>query len=193
MSSVSSFMTTHIDKIDKTAVRAIQKGNFSVLEEIYAAFYTPIFGFLFLKSANREVAQDLASEIFLRFFEYVLRGNEIGHVRGFLYRSARNALAMHFRSFGKEMTIDTEELSEIGGGIDEKDVIEERLDIQITLEAIHQSLRELKSEWREVIFFRFVEGYTYAEIAEIRNTSEGAVRVIVSRAVKELKKFLKLE
>jgi len=176
--------------INKRDIRAIQKGNFRVLEKIYTAFYDAIFRFIFLKSRSRETAEDLASETFLNFFEYVLKGNEVGHVRGFLYQSARHTLARYYRTpqyelAGKEGLDDPPQ-----GTKDPREDIEERLDEKISWEILERSLAALKEEWQEVIWLRFVEGYSYSEIASLRETSEGAVRVMVSRAVKELKQII---
>jgi len=56
---------------------------------------------------------------------------------------------------------------------------------------IRNAIAKLKKDKQRVIVMRFIDGFSYSEIAKALNKSEGAVRVIQYRALKELREILK--
>jgi RNA polymerase sigma-70 factor (ECF subfamily) len=55
---------------------------------------------------------------------------------------------------------------------------------------IRDAISKLKGEKQRVILMRFIDGFSYGEIAQALNKSEGAVRVIQHRALNDLRRML---
>jgi RNA polymerase sigma-70 factor (ECF subfamily) len=58
------------------------------------------------------------------------------------------------------------------------------------LERVHIAIKELKSDYQDVIILRFIEDLPLKETAAILKKSEGAIKLAQHRAIKELKKKL---
>ena len=54
---------------------------------------------------------------------------------------------------------------------------------------LERVIASLKSDQREIIVLRYIEGFSIKEISKIVDKSSGNVRVIIHRAIKELQKF----
>ena len=67
---------------------------------------------------------------------------------------------------------------------------QQALDQSADEETIHEAILQLKDEQREVILLRFVEGLDYQEVAEMVGKSVPTVRVILHRALGNLRKIM---
>jgi len=172
-----------IQSIDQELLEKIAQGDRSSLEEIHNTYYAAIRRFIYFRVSNNQIAEDLTSAIFLRFFEYVSRGNAIDHVRGFLFRSAKNELANFYRDRKAIVDIDEVFTDEIALEMD----VDKEIDLQLDAEQALTVIQKLKDEWRDVMLMRFMEELDYEEIANIIGKSQGAIRVIIHRALKELR------
>lgn len=176
-----------IEAIDEQSLKRIAGGDTSIFEHIYSSYYPEIRRFIYFRVSNDQLSEDLTSGIFLRFFEYVTRGNVINHVRGFLFRSAKNEIANYYRD--RKEVVDIEEI--ITDEIAEETNISDILDFQIDMEKAIAAIQKIKSEWRDLILMRFLKDLEYNEIAKITGKSEVSIRVTIHRAVKELREILK--
>ena len=63
----------------------------------------------------------------------------------------------------------------------------EQLNLALELEKVKKVIQLLRPDYQDIILMRFVEELSHEEIAAALNKSEGAVRLIQHRAIKELK------
>jgi RNA polymerase sigma-70 factor (ECF subfamily) len=150
--------------------------------KLYDKFVNQIYRFLFLRTSSKEMAEDLTSQVFLKGWEFYVK-NEIFDPKSFFYQTARNLLTDYFRQKNKN-PISLESLPEIP---DPRISIEEKIINDLELEKIFLALSKLKPEYKEAILLRYVEGFSPKEVAKILEKSEGATRVLISRALKALK------
>lgn len=152
--------------------------------ELYDAYVERIYRFIFFKVNNQAEAQDLASETFLKFWQYVKADKPIKNVNALLYTIARNLVIDHYRSrqrqYDQEVPIDQIEIA------DQRDYLAEHVQ-RSTLEQVAAGMKELKDEYREVIALRFLDELSVGEIAKVVGKSRGAVRVLIHRALKALR------
>jgi len=169
--------------MDKNAQK---KKKFSAF---YDKYVNQIYRFLFLRTSSKEVAEDLTSQVFLKGWEFYLK-NEIFDPKSFFYQTARNLVTDYFRQKQKN-PISLESLPEIP---DPRISVEEKIIYDLELEKIFLALSQLKPEYQEAILLRYVEGLSPKEISKILEKSEGATRVLISRALNALKeKINKIE
>jgi len=152
--------------------------------ELYDAYAERIHRFIFFKINDAVEVQDLTSETFLKFWQYVKAEKPIKNVNALLYTIARNLVIDHYRSrqrqYDQEVPIDQMEIA------DKRDYLAEHVQ-RSTLEQVAAGLKELKDEYREVIVLRFIDELSISEIAGIVGKSKGSVRVLLHRALKALK------
>ena len=158
---------------------------------IYDRYVIQIYRFVFLKLPSRETAEDVTSETFLKFWQYVLKDKEITNVRALLYKMARNLVVDYFRqaepSIPLSVTFSDENTSSnterpFSDGNRQRAMIEAKADLGLLLDKIGR----LKDDFRDVLTLRLVDGLSYGDIAKILDKTPGHVRVIYHRAIKAL-------
>ncbi|MDP1890027.1 MAG: RNA polymerase sigma factor [Gemmatimonadaceae bacterium] len=165
-----------------------------VYGKLYDIYVDQIYRFIYFKVGRKEEAEDLTADVFLKTWQYI---NEMGsevieNLRAFLYQAARNTVIDFYRSKDQKEFL---ALPQENGDeekprveiIDAKQDIVEKIELASDLEEVKKSLQEIRDEYREVIILRFVEEMSVKETAEILRKSEGAVRVLLHRAVAALK------
>ena len=163
----------------------LKKGenNRKDLEEVYNRFYEKIYGFIFLKTQNESKSEDLTCEVFIKFIDYV-KEHDVDNVNALLYRIARNLIIDDVRK-KKEDLIGDDALNTI------TDNTENKLDL-ISNEQLMEVISSLTDDYRDVIVMYYINDMTIREIADVFNKTEGAIRTMLSRAIKALKKELKI-
>lgn len=163
------------------------------LGRMYDIYAIRIFRFVYLKTSSKETAEDLTSEAFLKCWKYIRDEDKENSNGGFLksdkagpfiYRIARNLVIDFYR---KKRFITIEIDQEVKNRIsDKKQDVFRIISLKEDIEEIRKALRQINSDYREVVILRHVEGLNVEEIAEITEKSEGSVRVLLHRAMKAL-------
>jgi len=173
--------------------------------QIYDQYIDKIYRFIFVKVNSQEIAEDLTSEVFLRCWEAFKNQkskisprtkaklgagqetqNSIENPQAFLYQIARNLVVDHYREKGRTRVVSADCVPII----DPNSNLEEKTLIKSDLEAVKAAMFNLKSDYQDVLVWYYLEDLSVPEIAKMTNKSEGAVRVIVHRALKALKNEL---
>jgi RNA polymerase sigma-70 factor (ECF subfamily) len=149
--------------------------------ETYDAHADEIFRFCVMKVSNKEKAQDLTQETFMRFWQAIRTGETIRQDRAFLYTLARNLVIDWYRK-KKETSLDAiqeEGVDFMGEG---------RADVERTAEMneVLAVINDLDEKSRDVILLRYVEGWTPQEIGDLHGESANAVSVRLNRAIKKV-------
>lgn len=165
----------HVDEV----VAAAKRGDAQALGELCEQFHPEIYRYM-LRRAPREEAEDLANEVCLRAVKALPR--QRGFFPAWLYRIAANLLTdtHRRRSVRPEVPL---EPGVVSHGSDSGSFTR-RVDLKIDLE---QAMSALNEEQRDVLYLRFVEGYSCGEIGEILGKSADAVRAQQMRAIRALR------
>lgn len=147
---------------------------------LYERYLPRIYGYCLRRTENREEAEDLSSQVFIRVMQGVHTYNG-GMVSAWLFRIAHNVVVNHYRSKRKTISIEHVDLpSEIRVGND----LEAEEDQRILAELIHK----LPEDKRNLLALILDGGLTSDEVGEVLGKSAGAVRVEFHRIVKTLRK-----
>ncbi len=171
---------------EKILLNEIKKGNGGAFAKLYDEYNHKIYRFIYFKVNNRETAQDLASQTFIKFLEYVRGGKTIDHTQAFLYKIARNLIIDNFRQSLHTARIDEKFLENIPS----EENLDERVSEKIIVEHIEEKLKQLQEPYREILILRFIEDLPHKEIASIVGLKENTVRVMSMRGIEMLKKEL---
>ncbi|HTB48696.1 MAG TPA: RNA polymerase sigma factor [Verrucomicrobiae bacterium] len=153
-------------------------------EDAYKSHAQPIYRFLFWRTKDTQLSEDLTSSTFEKAWvaRKSFRG---GSEQAWLYRIARNVLIDHWRKKKELFVEDTDSLQE-----DIQPSAGELLDKELQLQDLRKALDTLPDAMRSVIKLRFVEGMSCKQVAKNLSLSESNVRVMQYRALKKLKEYL---
>ena len=153
--------------------------------DIYDRYASDLYRFCLLKVSRREVAEDLTQEVFMKYWQQVRQGTEIGNDRALLYTIARNLVIDWYRK-KKEQSLDSMAEQGIEFGTDDHKTITEHVAVREVLAVIGQ----LDEPSREAMTLRFVDGLSPADIAEITGETANTISVRLNRAVKKVQELM---
>jgi len=157
-----------------------------IFSKIYDRYIDKIYRFIFLKVNSQEIAQDLTSETFLRGWESFKNGNKIENPQAFLYKIARNLVTDHYREKGRAQVVSAEYVPIV----DPRQNLEEKSLLNSDIDNVKMALASLPEEYQDVIIWHYLDDLSIPEIAKMLDKSEGAVRVMLHRALKVLRNGL---
>ena len=169
---------------EKKHIKQAKRGNKEAFGLLYDHYLPKIYRFIFLKTSNRAEAEDLAHEVFLNAWQSMYRYKDEGFpFSSWLYQIAKNAVIDFYRTSKKNIQLEAvnEEFVKIDA------TYAENLETAMVLEKLQKNIRVLKPDYQDVLIMRFIEDMSHEEIAAILHKSEGAIRLIQHRALKELK------
>lgn len=167
---------------ERELISACQAGETERFAELYDLYADRIFRFIFHKTMQRDLAEDLTSDTFVRAIEKIHQFNsEKAQFSTWIYTIARNLITDHWRSYREHKDIeDVWDLASLDDIVDSahKHLIGEKL---------HVALRNISPSNREILMMRFWQDLSFAQIAELTGKSEGAVKMTAGRALKKLR------
>lgn len=143
-----------------------------------------IFRHCYYRCFDREKAQELMQECFMRTWERLAAGDEIHNLRAFLYRVATNLVI----DSSRRKTSDSLEVLVETQGFEAPDPATGRIEQAAEASLIVSMLDRLDPKYREAVTLRYVDGLTPREIAEIIGESENVVSVRIHRGLALLRK-----
>jgi len=149
------------------------------LEEVFSRFVDPVYRFLYSHVGNREDAEDLTSEVFLKAARQLDSERPEASIAKWLFTVARTVLADHWRRYYR------------GGGhvpLDDTYLGTARQDPAPRMSAARASLLDelldsLPERYRMVLELRFLRGYSIQETARELDTTPENAKVIQHRAL----------
>ncbi|MDO8584931.1 MAG: RNA polymerase sigma factor [bacterium] len=160
------------------------RGAYSALYDHYIA---QIYRFVYLKTGSKAEAEDLTHDVFLSAWQNIGTYRHRGHpFSSWLYQIARNKVIDHYRT--RKFTSPIDETTE--GIADLAMQTEHAADQTMELDRVQLAMRELSDDHQNILILRFVDDLTPGEIAEALGKTEGAVRLIQHRAIKNLRAIL---
>lgn len=159
-------------------------------EKIYDQYINKIYRFIFLKVGSKEISEDLTTQVFIKgwkkFKEY---SKEIKNPGAYLYQIAKTEIVDYYRKESKFKNISFEINQEIFNQIIDfnSSKIEEDLTLKREIELLKTALDQLRDDYQNLIIWRYLDELSPKEIAEIIEKPEGTTRVMLFRALGELR------
>jgi RNA polymerase sigma-70 factor (ECF subfamily) len=181
---------------DQEVVTLARQGIETAYRELVRRYERPVFSLIFRMVRNRELAEDLSQETFIKVLNALDSYRPEYKFSSWVFKIANNAAIDHLR----RRELDT--LSLEGSPHAETPQMVEATALQIgergetQLEEvenkelggeIERAIAKLRPEYRTCILLRHVEGRAYEEIAEILNLPLGTVKTYIHRARNELR------
>jgi RNA polymerase sigma-70 factor (ECF subfamily) len=173
-------------------VERAQGGEAEAFGLIYDRYVDTVFRFVYFRVGNRQLAEDLTADTFLRALKrissFTWQGRDLG---AWLVTIARNLVADHFKSGRYRLEVTTGDVLDADRedrgpeGSPEAAVVD-----HITNVALLTAVKQLNPEQQECIVLRFLQGFSVAETAQAMGKNEGAIKALQYRAVRALHRLL---
>ena len=155
---------------DQRAIVALiarsSEGDADAFGELYDRFQPEILRYLVHRVRDRETAEDLAQQVFLKAWQAIPRYEQRGlPFKAWLYRMAHNQMVDHYRTHRPTSDLDAERNERLGA-----------------------ALERLSEDHRRVLVLRFLMEKPAREIGEIMGRREVTVRGLQMRALRALRK-----
>ena len=160
-------------------------------EDLYREHLRDVYSYCYYRIGNHHDAEDLTEQTFLqayRHFERARRESDGRPLRPWLIRIAHNLAANYHRDRSRRPTAALDNVEPVEHPHGTERVVEGRE----RMRAVMAGMERLSDDRREALIMRFSLGMSNREIARALGRSDGATKVLIHRAIKQLEEELEL-
>jgi RNA polymerase sigma-70 factor, ECF subfamily len=160
--------------------------------ELYRAHLRDVYSYAYYRIGNHHDAEDLTEHTFLNAYRHFARAQAESNgrpLRPWLIRIAHNLAANYHRDRSRRPQTHLEDASIVSAPHQTDQLVEGREELQHVLEGV----AGLAEDRREALIMRFALGMDNREIARALGRSEGATKVLIHRAIRQLEERLREE
>lgn len=169
-------------------VELARSGDAEAFGLLYDHYQPSVYRFLYYRTRSVVVAEDLCSETFFRALRnmpsFRWQGKDFG---AWLMTIARNLATDHFKAGRTRLELTTEDM---GQHDDATEGPENAVLASLTNEILLDALTKLPNEQRDCLIMRFLQGMSIAETAAALGRSDGAIKQLQLRGVRNLAKLM---
>ncbi len=184
--------SSEVDEADRDRLIALvelaRAGDKEAFGLLYDHYQASVYRFLYYRTRSQVLAEDLTSETFFRALRsmnnFRWQGKDFG---AWLMTIARNLTVDHFKAGRTRLEMTTEDMTPHD---DATEGPESAVLAGLTNEVLLKALTDLPTEQRECLIMRFLQGMSIAETALALGRSDGAVKQLQLRGVRNLAKAL---
>ena len=191
------------NRVFDRCMERMRQGDKEALREIYVAYAGFLFHLILGIVGNRENAEDVTSEFFIKLWDIAdkyVPGT--GH-RAWLSRIARNMAVDFLRSHKREIPYDVgerefetlsvsddgaKESGRMGGGVSQSDNRDATAEEAVSNLTVQEALGRLKPAEREIVHLKIIGDMTFEEIAGLLEIPMGTVTWRYREAIKKLRR-----
>ncbi len=184
---------------DADLVSLAQEGREAAYRELIRRYERPVFSLIYRMVRDREVAEDLAQDSFIKVLNHIDRYRPEFKLSSWLFKIANNVAIDHLRKRRLDTvsmdgsphagTAAEIEATQIEIASQQETALEE-MEAKEVGSAIERAIASLRPEYRSCIMLRHVEGRSYEEIAAMLDLPLGTVKTYIHRARHQLREAL---
>lgn len=173
---------------EKQLVRLAQEGSPQAFEELVAKYQPKVFSMALSFTRNREQADDLAQEVFLKTYLALPRFHGKSEFGTWLYRISINHIRDFLRKKGRAKEISLDDVPEVSfSDREQAERTEREREIEARRTLVQKSVQGLPEKYRVILTLRDIQGLAYEEISRILKLSPGTVDSRLHRARRMLR------
>lgn len=168
-------------------IEQAQAGNQDAVAILYETFQPQVYSYLYYRTGDHHVAQDLTADVFVKLLRSLpgYQQRHTGSFRAWLFEIARNAAVDYFRR--ANLRQNTELSEEV---VDHQPAPETIAERRLNNELLRRALRRLTPDQCDVVVLRFLADMPIAEVAQVLNKSESAIKNLQLRGLAALQQIL---
>lgn len=175
---------------DEQLMEAVKNGDLQQASLLFDRYHKRLFNFLARLTLERESAEDLTQNVFLRMIRYRNSYRDGMRFQSWIYQVARNVFSDHYQAQKNKRSgfINVEQISDHLMDLEEEKQLEEKEHL------LRRSLALLSDEQRELLALTRFQHMKYEEVAELMDTTVANIKVKVHRAIAKLREhYFQLE
>ena len=164
------------------------EGDNHAFGELYERYVTRIYNYFYYRTGSNEDSEDLTARVFIRALKHIENYDDRGvPFSAWLYRIAHNLVANWHRDNSRRKIIPLDDylVSSLPG--DAPDLLAESKEQQ---DELLEAVRNLPEERQQLLYLKFVERLPNAEIGDIMDRTEGAIKSLYHRTLQALNQDL---
>ena len=166
---------------DTELVDLAKTGSKDAFGELYERYVEKIYSYIYYRTGNHHDAEDLTARVFFRAMAHIESYTERGvPFQAWLYRIAHNLIANWHRDRGRRKII---ALDEFLAASLKSDAPDQQAEENEEREALLNAIRRLPEERQQLLALKFVERLSNAEIGQLMNRTEGAIKSLYHRTL----------
>ncbi|MDN5744156.1 MAG: sigma-70 family RNA polymerase sigma factor [Nocardioidaceae bacterium] len=169
-------------------VELARGGDAEAFGQLYDHYQPSVYRFLYYRTRSTVLAEDLCSDTFFRALRnmssFRWQGKDFG---AWLMTIARNLATDHFKAGRTRLEMTTEDMGQHDSSTEGP---ENAVLASLTNEVLLEALTQLPSEQHDCLVMRFLQGMSIAETAAVLQRSDGAVKQLQLRGVRNLAKLM---
>lgn len=176
---------------EKELVQLSQEGNEEAFSALVKKYRTKVFNLAFSFTGDREIADDLAQEVFIKAYSALSKFKLKSEFGTWLYRITVNHAKDYLRKRGRIRKVFFEETMENSITLEDEIVKKEKeQSYEQRKKLVRKAIQTLPERQQLILSLRDVQGFSYGEVAKILNVPPGTVDSRLHRARKMLRKKL---
>lgn len=169
---------------DRSILDGLRDLDPQVIGAVYDRFYPQVYRYVLYRIGNETVAEDLASDVFVRLLEAIQQGRgPQTNIKAWLISTASHVVTDHLRRHYRRPV---EALSDALSDGDPQPQVE--FDLREQNRLVRQALSRLTPEQQHVLALRFGQGYSLEETANMMRKNVNAVKALQFRALAALQR-----
>ena len=164
-----------------TIFRSIADGNIDALGELYKTFSARVFGYAKAITRNKETAEDVTHDVFLRLYNQASRLAKMDNPIAYIMKATRNVSLDHIKR-GNRITATLDDVCEVS----DASATYDRLFIE-------DAFSLLPPNQRETVCLHHVYGFTYKEVSQIMGVPLVTVKWRCGKAMQQLQAYFNQE
>jgi RNA polymerase sigma-70 factor, ECF subfamily len=157
--------------------------------DLYRAHLRDVYSYAYYRVGNHHDAEDLTEQTFLQAYRHYERAQQESDgrpLRPWLIRIAHNLAANLYRDRARKPQTPIEDTGMLSAVHTTEDIVEGRDELARILDGV----KDLPDDRREALIMRFALGMDNREIARAMGRTDGATKVLIHRAIKQLEEIV---
>ena len=160
------------------------EGDKVAFGELYQRYVERIYNYCYYRTGNHQDSEDLTARVFMRALSHIPNYDNRGvPFSAWLYRIAHNLIANWHRDNKRRKIIAIDEYMLSPNPEDAPEFMTEYLEEQ---ESLMEVVRTLPEDRQKLLFLKFVERLSNAEIGAMMDRTEGAIKSLYHRTLSTL-------
>jgi RNA polymerase sigma-70 factor (ECF subfamily) len=168
----------------------LSQDNRVQFELLFDGYFDRVFNYVFSRTSNRQVAEDLTGQIFLQILEALPRYQSRQQMAAWVFTIARNTLISHYRftfrhplqSLETAGLLESNPIPALGGNTKDAD---RHIDLE-------KAINQLSMKDHELLRLKYAAGLSYEEMGDLLGKSPGAIKMAIHRLLRKLEDGMEL-
>ncbi len=169
---------------DEDYMKQLASGHGAAFDALVFRYHKPLYGYVYRLLQDERLAEDIVQDTFLKIYQQGEKGFIPDQFKPWMYKIATNLCKDYWKKASTQREHPTDQI------VESKRQVHHIIDHQHERQWMVESLNQLSINYRTVLFLRFYQDLTYAEIAVTMDTPINTIKTWLTRALKQLEGIL---